>query len=151
MDAFLQAQAKADSLKEAALGEVREYVKSVQARMGVSMAEVLGPDILHMLSLSAVAPAQVTTPARTPAARPMHACYLNPTVVNVPQEIEKKIDFLSRLASNDLISLADNPDHSEAEWLRSASAQERKKMIVPNPKWWRHPMTTDAERNAWKP
>jgi len=148
LEQFLAAQAKADQLKEEAMQEIREQLKDLQSQMGIAMRELLGEEILSMLPGEGVV---VDAPPRRKVAQLPRTCYLNPEVLNIPKNMDDRMEALSRLPLNDIVPAVGNPEHSEVEWLRNASAEDRKKMRVPNPKWWFHPNTTDPERAAWKP
>ena len=42
---------------------------------------------------------------------------------------------LSNLPINDLVPAVNDPDKSDVDWLRKASAEEREQMKVPNPRF----------------
>ena len=149
LEQFLAAQAKADQLKEEAKQEIREQIKDLRSQLGITMGELLGEEILSMLPGEAEL-VEVPPPRRKVVQLP-RTCYLNPEVLNIPKNMDDRMEALSRLPLNDIVPAVGNPEHSEVEWLRNASPEERKNMRVPNPKWWFHASTTDAERAAWKP
>jgi len=149
---FLAAQAKAEQLRDEIVEDLRKQIREVHANMGVSMNEVLGEDIVALVESGekVVRPA-VRRPAKRVPAVPAKTCYLNPEAINVPAEIHARMKALSNLPINDLVPAVNDPDKSDVDWLRKASAEEREQMKVPNPRWWFHPSTTDADREAWRP
>lgn len=149
LEQFLAAQAKADQLKEEAMQEVREQIKALRSQMGIGMQELLGEEILSMLPGDG--DVVEAPPPRRKVTQLPRTCYLNPEVLNIPKNMDDRMESLSRLPLNDIVPAVGNPEHSEVDWLRNASTEARKKMRVPNPKWWFHPSTTDPERAAWRP
>ena len=149
---FIATRAKAEQLKTEVLEDLRRQIKEVHANLGIAMSELLGEEIISLMESGekAAPPIARRTNKRTPTV-PAKTCYLNPEVINVPSEIHARMKALSNLPINDLVPALGDPDHSEVDWLRKASPEERQKMKVPNPKWWFHPSTTDAEREGWRP
>ena len=149
---FLEAQAKAEKLRGELVQQLRKQILDVCSMVQMPMEEVLGKDILSMVSgkprkKSAV----VSSVSAQPTDLPPTTCYLNPEVRNVPRDLEKKVEYLLNLPLNDLVPAVGDPADSPAEWVRHANPQELDQMKVPNPKWWNHPATTDADRASWSP
>ena len=149
---FLDARAKAERLREELIQQIRKQILDVHSIVQMSMEDVLGQEILSMVAgkprkkppaAPAGSPKRIDAPPRT--------CYLNPEVRNVPRDLEKKVEYLLNLPLNDLVPAVGDPEDSTAEWVRHASSEELEKMKVPNPKWWNHPETTDADRADWRP
>jgi len=150
---FMVAQAKAEQLRNELLGELRKEILDVHANMGISMNEVLGEEIVSLMGTGekATRPVARRVSTKRSSAAPVKTCYLNPEVINVPAEIHARMKAISNLPINDLVPATGDPDHSEVDWLRKASPEQRDQMKVPNPKWWFHPSTKDSERESWKP
>ncbi len=149
---FLDAQAKAEKLKRELAQQLRKQILDVQSMVQMPMEELLGSEILSMVSgkprkKMAAAPAVSSKPTDMPPS----TCYLNPEVRNVPRDLDKKVEYLLNLPLNDLVPAVGDPEDSPTEWVRHARPDELEKMKVPNPKWWHHPAVTDADRASWRP
>ncbi len=149
---FLDAQAKAEKLKQELIAQLRKQIMDVQAMVQMPMDQVLGSEIASLLSGKPRKKlASAPTVAPQPADVPPKTCYLNPEVRNVPRDLEKKVEYLLNLPLNDLVPAVGDPANSPAEWVRHAKPEDLAQMKVPNPKWWNHPATTDTDRANWSP
>jgi len=149
---FLDAQAKAEKLREELIQQLRKQILDVHSMVHIPMDEVLGNEILSMVSGKLRKKLAAASAASSPSTEvPTRTCYLNPEVRNVPRDLEKKVEYLLNLPLNDLVPAVGDPEDSSAEWVRHAKSEELQKMKVPNPKWWNHPATTDADRESWSP
>ncbi len=149
LEEFLEAQAKAERLREELVKQLRKEILNVQSKVQLPMEELLGKEIVAAISGKPRKKAQPVTAAAAPTEIPSRTCYLNPEVRNVPRDLEKKVEYLLNLPLNDLVTAEGDPADSSADWVRNAKPEELEKMRVPNPKWWYHPATTDADRANW--
>lgn len=149
---FLDAQAKAEKLKRELAQQLRKQILDVQSMVQMPMEELLGSEILSIVS-GKPRKKMAATPAVSskPKDMPPSTCYLNPEVRNVPRDLDKKVEYLLNLPLNDLVPAVGDPEDSPTEWVRHARPDELEKMKVPNPKWWNHPAVTDADRAGWRP
>ena len=149
LDEFLEAQAKAERLREELVKQLRKEILNVQSKVQLPMEEVLGTEILAAVSAKPRKKTQPVATAVQATEMPSPTCYLNPEVRNVPRDLEKKVEYLLNLPVNDLVPAEGDPADSPADWVRHAKPDELARMRVPNPKWWYHPATTDADRANW--